>query len=70
MKYLVGITPNGGAICYVSDCYGGRASDKFIVEDSGFLRKLTLGDQIMADRGFKIHDILAFWQCSLVIPPI
>ena len=69
MKYLVGITPNGGAICYVSDCYGGRASDKFIVEDSGFLRKLTLGDQIMADRGFKIHDILAFWQCSLVIPP-
>lgn len=68
VKYLVCITPNGG-ISYVSDCYGGRASDKFIVEDSGFLKKLRPGDQIMADRGFKIHDTLAFWQCSLTIPP-
>ena len=23
----------------------------------------------MADRGFKIHDILAFYQCFLTIPP-
>ena len=23
----------------------------------------------MADRGFKIHDILAFYQCTLTIPP-
>ena len=58
VKYLVGITPNG-AISYASGCYGGGASDKFIVEESGFLKKLRLGDQIMADRGFKIHDTLA-----------
>ena len=23
----------------------------------------------MADKGFKIHDILAFYQCFLTIPP-
>ena len=51
MKYFVGITPNG-AISYVSDCYGGRASDRFIIEDCGFLSKLRPGDQVMADRGF------------------
>ena len=68
MKYLVGITPNG-AISFVSDCYGGRASDRFIVEDCGFFAKLRPGDQVMADRGFKIGDALAFYQCSLAIPP-
>ena len=31
VKFLVGITPNG-AISYISDCYGGRATDKYIVE--------------------------------------
>ena len=38
-KFLVGITPNG-AISYVSDAYGGRASDIFIVSDCGFLNLL------------------------------
>ena len=68
MKYLVGISPNG-AISYVSDCYGGRASDRFIVEDCGFLSKLRPGYQVMADRGFKISDAFTFYQCSLAIPP-
>lgn len=68
IKYLVGITPNG-AISYLSKCYGGRASDIFIVNDCGFLNKLQPGDQVMADRGFKIHDVLSFYQCSLAIPP-
>jgi hypothetical protein len=68
VKFLLGITPNG-TISYVSDCYGGRASDKFIVEDSIFLRMLMPGDEVMADRGFKIQDLLGFWQCSLTIPP-
>lgn len=68
IKVLVGITPNG-CFSYISDCYGGRASDKFIVEDSGFLKLLQPGDQVMADRGFKIEDLLAFYQCTLAIPP-
>ena len=36
LKALVAITPNG-AISYVSPTYGGRATDIFIVRNSGFL---------------------------------
>ena len=68
VKFLVGITPNG-AISYLSKCYGGRATDIFITEDSGFVKKLLPGDQVMADRGFKIRELLAYYQCSLAIPP-
>jgi hypothetical protein len=54
-KVLIGITLNG-SISFLSDSYGGRASDIYIVKDSKFLNKLQPGDQIMADRGFKISD--------------
>ena len=30
---------------------------------------LQPGDAVRADRGFKIEDILGFYQCSLFIPP-
>ena len=68
IKVLIGITPNG-LISFVSDCYGGRATDKHIVENSSFLQFVQPNDQIMADRGFKIAEMLAFYQCSLAIPP-
>ena len=67
-KFLIGITPNG-YISFVSNTYGGRASDIFIVEDSRFCNRLQPQDQVMADRGFKINDLLAFHQCTLTIPP-
>ena len=54
-KFLIGITPNG-LISFISECYGGRASDKIIVTDSKFLSMVEPFDQIMADRGFKIQD--------------
>lgn len=57
-KFLIGTTPNG-LISFISDCYGGRASDKFIVIDSRFTRMLEPFDQVRADRGFKIRDYLA-----------
>ena len=53
----------------MSDCFGGRASDKHIVEHSGFLQFLQPNDQIMADRGFKIEEMLGFYQCTLAILP-
>ena len=68
IKYLIEITPNG-AISYISNSYGGRASDSFIVKNSGVLNFIQPGDQVMADRGFKIQDILNFYQCTLCIPP-
>ena len=67
-KFLVAITPNG-AISWLSPAYGGRASDKFIVKDSGFLDLLEPFDLVMADRGFKIKTDLVLKQCHLAIPP-
>jgi hypothetical protein len=49
VKFSIGITPNG-YISFVSDTYGGRASDVHIVNDSGFCNHLQPYDQVMADR--------------------
>ena len=51
IKFLIGISPNG-YITFISDCYTGRASDKFICNDSVFYDLLERDDEIMADRGF------------------
>ncbi|XP_046851060.1 uncharacterized protein LOC124444479 [Xenia sp. Carnegie-2017] len=68
LKALVAITPNG-AISYVSPTYGGRATDVFIVKNSGFLELLQPFDEVMADRGFKIREELMMKMCRLCIPP-
>ena len=68
IKYLIGITPNG-AISYISDSYSGRDCDYFIVNNSEVLNFLQPGNQVMAERGFKIQGILNFHQCTLCIPP-
>jgi len=56
-KVLVGISPNG-QITFVSKLWGGRVSDKKITQESGILDIVDVGDNIMADRGFDIEDIL------------
>ena len=66
-KYLVGISPHG-QIMFISKAFGGRASDKFIVENSGFLNHLMPGDEVMADRGFTIEDLLRDRRVKLNIP--
>ncbi|CAC5397821.1 unnamed protein product [Mytilus coruscus] len=66
-KYLVGISPHG-QIMFISKAFGGRASDKFIVEKSGVMNYLLLGDEIMADRGFTIDDLLFPLRVKLNIP--
>ena len=68
LKALVGITPSG-AICFVSDLYGGNISDKKLVMESGILRLFECGDSIMADRGFLIDDILPP-GVKLNVPPL
>ncbi|XP_065067713.1 uncharacterized protein LOC135693229 [Rhopilema esculentum] len=68
VKFLVGISPTG-YITFLSDCYGGRASDKFICKDSGFFDLLEPSDEIMADRGFQIREDLFLRHCSLSVPP-
>lgn len=67
IKYLIGITPQG-VVSFLSKGYGGRASDKFVTEDSGFLGKLVPGDKILADRGFDIQESVGFMCAEVFIP--
>ncbi len=67
IKYLVSIAPCG-LIMFISPAYGGRCSDKFITAKSGFLEYLRPGDEVMADRGFTITDLLYERKVKLVIP--
>lgn len=66
-KYLISTTPQG-VISYISNSWGGRVSDKYIVENSGYLPHLLLGDVVLADRGFDVADSLALYGATLDIP--
>ena len=68
VKYLVAIAPNGH-ISYLSPMWGGKASDRKITLSDGFIDNLQVGDLILADRGFTIHDVLIQKQVSIDIPP-
>lgn len=67
VKFLIGITPQG-VISYISNAWGGRASDKQIVENSDFLKNILPGDIVLADRGFLVKESLAVLQAKLLIP--
>lgn len=67
IKFLIGVTPNG-SICFLSKCWGGRASDRCITVNSGFLNLLSSGDSVLADRGFTLSDDLAVFGAKLEIP--
>lgn len=66
-KGLVGIAPSG-LVTFVSSLYAGSISDKHITMVSGILDLLDSGDQVMADKGFLIQDLLDKKECTLVIP--
>ena len=68
VKVLIGIIPSG-AIVFISSTYEGSISDKKLVEQSGLLDKLEVGDEIMADKGFDVQDLLAPLGVKLNIPP-
>lgn len=68
VKVLLGITPYG-SVGFVSECYGGRISDKEITKLSGFYKYINHGDMVMADRGFTIAEELAVIGATLAIPP-
>lgn len=67
VKYLIGILPQG-TTCFVSCGYGGRTSDKFIVEDCGFLDLLQHGDLVLADRGFTVAEAVGMRGAQLKTP--
>ena len=68
VKFLVGMSPSG-AIIYISDMWGGRASDKKITQEStDLLNALDAGNKVMVDRGFTIAEDLPP-GVQLIIPP-
>lgn len=68
-KALIGITPNG-MISFSSDLWTGNISDKQLTKACGILELLEPNDQVMADKGFLISDILAEKGARLIIPPL
>jgi hypothetical protein len=46
-----------------------HTSDKYITKECGFLDKIKPGDEVMADRGFVIRDLLLTRKATLKIPP-
>ncbi|XP_030832622.1 uncharacterized protein LOC105445044 [Strongylocentrotus purpuratus] len=67
-KFLIAVAPNS-CITYISPMYGGRASDKGLTLDCGFLDKLDPYDMLQADKGFIIHDECAARFVTLQVPP-
>jgi hypothetical protein len=46
-------------INFISRLYSGCISDKEITRKCGFIEALDPGDQVMADKGFNIQDLLS-----------
>ena len=67
IKFLIGITPCG-SISFLSQCWGGKVSDKMLTQESGFLNHLEPGNVVLADRGFTIESDLAVYGAKLEIP--
>ncbi|CAN7979313.1 unnamed protein product [Ixodes persulcatus] len=57
VKVLHAVAPNE-FVMFIPKAYGGRASDRYITANSGLLDYLKYGDEVLADRGFTIADIL------------
>ncbi|CAH3172784.1 unnamed protein product [Porites lobata] len=68
LKCLVGIAPHG-AVTFISSLYQGSISDKEITRRSGILSLIQEGDEVMADKGFLIQDLLEPKKATLTIPP-
>ena len=69
VKVMIGCSP-AGTITFVSDAYGGKASDKKIFNDSGLIEKLEpYVDAVMVDKGFMIDEECLFNAVELVRPP-
>ena len=69
VKVMIGCSP-AGTITFVSDCYGGKASDKKIFTDSGLVEMLeSYVDAVMVDKGFMIDDECLFNAVELIRPP-
>ncbi|XP_048749122.1 uncharacterized protein LOC125661232 [Ostrea edulis] len=66
-KGLVGIAPNG-SITFISSLYSGCMSDVEITKRCGLIELMETGDQIMADKGFVLNNVLKDTGISVATP--
>lgn len=71
LKTMIGCSPKG-AVTFISDSYGGSASDRQIIEKSCLLdptiKMFEKGDSIMADRGIMVQDLFACRDVAVNTP--
>ena len=67
LKFLLGIAPSG-QVTFLSKLFSGSISDPDIVHKSGFLDRIEKFDNVMADRGFNIRDMLLLLNAYLNLP--
>ena len=67
VKVLIGISP-AGAVIFVSDVWGGRATDKAITLDGNLIDLVEPYDVVLADRGFLVRDEFAVLNVKVVTP--
>ena len=69
VKFLIAVSPAGTTcISFISQCWGGCVSDKFLTQQSGVLHLLDPGDIVLADRGFDIAEDVRLFGAKLEIP--
>ena len=67
LKFLIGVTPYD-TISHQSECWGGRVSDKNLIQESTFLSLLEPGGVMLADRGFTVSNDIVLQGAKLVKP--
>lgn len=69
-KVLISISPSG-SITFASDLWGSRVPDRLMTAGCGIIDLLKPGDNVMADKGFDIQDLLGAKKIKLNIhvPP-
>ncbi|KAH7932603.1 hypothetical protein HPB51_029207 [Rhipicephalus microplus] len=67
-KGLIGVLPNG-LVAFVSELFAGSSSDRQCVIRSGFLDLKFDDEDVMADKGFLIEDLLKNNGVKLNRPP-
>lgn len=69
LKGLIGVSQDG-LITFVSELFTGSTSDRECVRRSGFLDLyFDIGETVMADKGFRIDDLVEEIGVELNIPP-
>ncbi|XP_077421168.1 uncharacterized protein LOC144051704 [Vanacampus margaritifer] len=69
LKGLIAVTPHG-LVTFFSPLYAGSISVKEMTKLCGILTLLEPGDEVLADKGCQVEDLLSGIGAKLIIPPL